>query len=69
VKSNAKDPRAEKASYVFAPHFARTLTDVNNCPVEPISDHSPITVDLPFHEPKELSAKPRGQVTGGGSAK
>jgi hypothetical protein len=63
VKSNAKDPRDEKASYVFAPHFARTLTDVNNCPVEPISDHSPIKVDLPFHEPKpkELSAKPENR--------
>ena len=36
---------------------ARTLLDLNNCLPEPISDHSPMTVDLPFGEPTELSAK------------
>jgi Metal-dependent hydrolase len=57
VKSNTKEPRDTKGSYAFAPHFPRTLIDLNNCPPEPISDHSPITVDLPFGEPTALSAK------------
>jgi endonuclease/exonuclease/phosphatase family metal-dependent hydrolase len=57
VKANIDDPRDEKGSYAFAPHFARTLVDLNNCLPEPISDHSPMTVDLPFREPRELSAK------------
>lgn len=57
VKANIKNPRDKEGSYKFAPHFARTLPDLNNCLPEPISDHSPITVDLPFHEPKGLSVK------------
>jgi hypothetical protein len=51
VKSELENPRDPKGPYIFAPHFARTLTDLNNCPPEPLSDHSPMTVDLPFHEP------------------
>jgi endonuclease/exonuclease/phosphatase family metal-dependent hydrolase len=51
VKSELKNPRDQKDSYVFAPHFADTLTDLNNFTPEPMSDHSPMTVDLPFHEP------------------
>lgn len=57
VKDNIKEPRDTKGSYIFAPHFPRVLIDLNNCPPEPISDHSPITVDLPFGEPTGLSAK------------
>lgn len=52
VKSNLNNPRDVKGSYLFAPHFARTLYDLNNCLPDPISDHSPMTVDLPFNEPK-----------------
>jgi hypothetical protein len=52
VKSELKNPRDQKDSYVFAPHFAHTLTDLNNFTPEPMSDHSPMTVDLPFHEPE-----------------
>ena len=55
VKSNLDDPRDAKGSYLFAPHFARTLSDLYNCLPEPISDHSPMTVDLPFHEPTEVA--------------
>jgi endonuclease/exonuclease/phosphatase family metal-dependent hydrolase len=51
VKSELASPRDSKGSYVFAPHFARTMSDLNNFPPEPISDHSPMTVDLPFHAP------------------
>lgn len=57
VKANSGNPRDASGSYVFSPHFPRTLSDLNNCSPEPISDHSPITVDLPFNEPKELNAK------------
>jgi hypothetical protein len=28
------------------------MGDLNNCLPEPISDHSPMTVDLPFNEPE-----------------
>lgn len=57
VKSNTKEPRDTSGSYLFAPHFPRTLSDLNNCLPEPISDHSPITVDLPFREPSGLRTK------------
>jgi hypothetical protein len=52
VKSDPASPRDLKGPYRFAPHFARTMGDLNNCLPEPISDHSPMTVDLPFNEPK-----------------
>ena len=58
VESDLENPRDPKGSYSFAPHFARTLTDLNDYPPVPIADHSPITVDLPFHEPKDLQVKP-----------
>jgi endonuclease/exonuclease/phosphatase family metal-dependent hydrolase len=54
VKSELENPRDPKGSYVWAPHFARTLSDLNNSTLEPLSDHSPMTVDLPFHEPSSL---------------
>jgi endonuclease/exonuclease/phosphatase family metal-dependent hydrolase len=57
VKSNLDSPRDLEGSYLFAPHYARTMVDLNNCLPEPISDHSPMTVDLPFHEPTNLSHK------------
>jgi hypothetical protein len=51
VKADIEKPRDVNGSYLFAPHFARSLGDLNNCLPEPISDHSPMTVDLPFGEP------------------
>jgi endonuclease/exonuclease/phosphatase family metal-dependent hydrolase len=50
VKSELEKPRDQKGSYLFAPHFPHTLADLNSSTPEPLSDHSPITVDLPFHE-------------------
>lgn len=61
VKSNLENPRDPSGSYLFAPHFARTLVDLNNCPPEPISDHSPMTIDLPFREPAGLTSKHKEQ--------
>jgi len=51
VKSELTNPRDVKGPYIFAPHFGRTLSDLNNSTMEPLSDHSPMTVDLPFQEP------------------
>ena len=56
VKSELENPRDPKGSFVFAPNFPHVLSDLNNSLPEPISDHSPITVDLPFHEPANLGA-------------
>jgi endonuclease/exonuclease/phosphatase family metal-dependent hydrolase len=54
VKADIQNARDKNGPYIFAPHFARTLVDINNCLPVPISDHSPMTIDLPFHEPVEL---------------
>jgi endonuclease/exonuclease/phosphatase family metal-dependent hydrolase len=51
VKAYLKSPRDSGGPYRFAPHFARTMEDLNYALAEPLSDHSPISVDLPFREP------------------
>ena len=61
VKANIDTPRDTKGPYLFAPHFARTLVNLNNCPPEPIADHSPMTIDLPFKEPTGLAVKPESK--------
>jgi hypothetical protein len=35
----------------FAPHFAQTLQEMNTAPDDDLSDHFPITVDVPLTEP------------------
>ena len=45
-------PTDSKQSYRFAPHFGRTLDDLNEAVEERISDHRPILVDLPLGEPQ-----------------
>jgi endonuclease/exonuclease/phosphatase family metal-dependent hydrolase len=57
VKSELTNPRDVKGPFIFAPHFGRTLTDLNNSTPEPLSDHSPMTVDLPFYEPLQIRTK------------
>ena len=54
VKANLSEPRNPNGSYLFAPAFARSMGDLNNCLPQPISDHSPMTVDLPFKDPLRL---------------
>lgn len=54
-----KDPGDEKQPHRFAPHFGRTLAELNNAPDDGISDHHPITADLPFAEPPPLVPNPR----------
>ena len=52
VKSYLDRPRDSTATYRFAPHFSRTLSMVNLGLEEPLSDHHPISIDLPFDEPR-----------------
>ncbi len=61
AKADIDSPRDAKGPYLFAPHFARTLVNLNNAPPEPIADHSPMTIDLPFNEPTELPNKEKAQ--------
>ncbi len=42
-----KDSNDKKSSYAYAPHYGRTLHLVNRSFNEKISDHDPITVDIP----------------------
>lgn len=41
----------------FAPHLGRTLKSLNDAPKTRISDHSPVTVDLPLEEPPRVERK------------
>jgi endonuclease/exonuclease/phosphatase family metal-dependent hydrolase len=58
VKSYLESPRNSKGPYRFAPHFARTLEELNYAGERRLSDHNPIVVDLPFSEPPDLVAQP-----------
>jgi len=51
VKGYGTDSSKPGGDYKFAPHFARTLQEMNNAPDEALSDHFPITVDIPLSEP------------------
>jgi len=51
VKGYATDSSKPGGSYKLAPHFARTLQELNNAPDHSLSDHFPITVDIPLTEP------------------
>jgi endonuclease/exonuclease/phosphatase family metal-dependent hydrolase len=51
VKGYATDSDKPGGSYKFAPHFAYTLQEVTEAPDDPLSDHFPITVDIPLTEP------------------
>lgn len=58
VKGYATDSSKPGGSYKFAPHFARTLQEMNNAPDDSLSDHFPITVDLPLNEPPLKISQP-----------
>ena len=53
VKAYSKEPRATDQPYRLAPHFPRTLEALNYSlgKSRRLSDHNPITVDLPILEP------------------
>ena len=50
VKAYLNNPTDKKGSYKLAPHFGRTLYELNYDLKEPPSDHTPITVDLPLQD-------------------
>jgi endonuclease/exonuclease/phosphatase family metal-dependent hydrolase len=58
VKGLATDSRKPGGQYQFAPFFAWTLLELNNAPDESLSDHAPITVDLPLTEPPHRANSP-----------
>lgn len=51
VKPPIRDPKRKRQTYRFAPHFALTMRELNECVAGRISDHPPLTVDLPLNEP------------------
>ena len=46
------DPYAKNEPHRFAPHFGRTLKELNEALKDRISDHAPIMVELPLGEPQ-----------------
>jgi hypothetical protein len=50
------EPYDQDQPHRFAPHFGRTLKIVNDALPDRISDHSPLTVDLPLNEPVSIKA-------------
>lgn len=46
------EPYAREQSHRFAPHFGRTLKELNDAVKDRISNHAPIMVDLPLGEPQ-----------------
>lgn len=70
VKPYTEEPKSEAGPYVFAPHFGRTMAEVNGALEQPLSDHSPVSVDLPFAEVDTavLSALPRRETKQGAPA-
>jgi len=51
VKGYLRDDPGADDSYRFAPAFARTMNESNDAPKERLSDHAPISVDLPITQP------------------
>lgn len=51
IKPYIPRPRGPGMSYRFAPHFPITMRDLNDTVRDGVSDHAPMTVDLPFVEP------------------
>jgi endonuclease/exonuclease/phosphatase family metal-dependent hydrolase len=54
VKPFIEQPRRVEQSYRFAPHFPVTMRALNESAMGRISDHPPMTVDLPLREPAEF---------------
>lgn len=57
VKAYAEDSNDNDHPYKMAPHFGMTLYELNYAFEQPLSDHVPITVDLPLVEPKKSMLK------------
>jgi hypothetical protein len=57
VKAYLKDDSSAAESYRFAPQFAHTMNEVNEALDEPLSDHAPISIDLPLGVPAAPKTK------------
>lgn len=55
VKPYIDNPRSKGQSYRFAPHFPATMRELNESVEDRISDHPPMTVDLPLTDPANLA--------------
>ncbi len=53
VKPLTTNPRAPRQPLKFAPTYPTTMQELNSTPSDRISDHPPITVDLPLTEPPQ----------------
>jgi endonuclease/exonuclease/phosphatase family metal-dependent hydrolase len=56
--SGYSETNPAKLSYRFAPHFGRTLKELNDSIPDRISDHSPIMLDLSLNEPSLRVSNP-----------
>jgi endonuclease/exonuclease/phosphatase family metal-dependent hydrolase len=54
-------PRKRTGSYHFAPHLPHTLEALNQAVPDRISDHHPITVDLPLMDPSGMPPMATGK--------
>jgi len=61
VRAYLRDPHDDEGPYRFAPHFARSMASVNYALAARLSDHNPISVDLPFEEPTRLKSNKAGK--------
>lgn len=55
------EPYAKDEPHRFAPHFGRTLKELNEALKDRISDHAPIMVDLPLLEPELTGTATNGR--------
>lgn len=58
-----KSPYGENQPYIFAPHFARTLKELNRSVEDDISDHDPLIVDLPLGEPNKIPSTRKTELS------
>jgi hypothetical protein len=61
VKAYLNKPRGD-GPYRFAPHDPLSMRDLNDLAPAGISDHAPMTVDLPFEEPQIAQDERRGSM-------
>jgi len=50
VKPFIQNPRDKGQTNRFAPHFPATMRELNESVADRISDHAPMTVDLPLRD-------------------
>ncbi len=63
VKAYSKSPRDGSQPYKFAPHFPQTMAEINDVTKDRISDHCPITIELPLTEPNIAAGEPTEDET------